>query len=87
MYPPAGPDPLATAAAFPSGFFASLGVVAAFVAPDGPRAGKEALCEMTPGFFTFEPAAGALQFDALAVFLAPLASPDPPFCRRNRLYQ
>jgi hypothetical protein len=79
MYPPASPHPLATAA------FACLSIVAPFV--DGPRARKEALYEMTPCFFTFTPAVGALLLDALVFFLAPLASPDPPFCKRNSRYQ
>jgi hypothetical protein len=68
MYPPTSPDPLEMTA------FAYLGVVAPFV--DSPRVEKEALYEMTPGFFTFTPAVGALPFDALVVFLAPLASSD-----------
>jgi hypothetical protein len=75
MYPPAGPNTLVTTS------FACLGIIAPFM--DDPRAGKEALCEMTLGFFTFVLATGALPFDALVVFLAPLASLDPPFLQKK----
>nr|ACR36375.1 unknown [Zea mays] len=79
--PAAVSDPMGTAP------LACLGVAtaaAAFLAATAtaPRAGKEALCERTPGFFTLGPAAaaaaevpaGTLPFCSLA-----FVAPDPPF--------